>query len=526
MQFRLQAVPEWPQLAWVARLVPGEHEIRVWHGRRVEARGPALFEAVWAGDLVDADFDRTDLVFGSGIRLRDGSATFVSSGTVVDRLQSAETASATWVSNSLACLLRHVDGAVDPTDPGYYAFFGSVCDGLDTYRRELATSAGPVRLTYFNNLRWDGQSLTAVEKPHSVDGFRSFDDYRGFLRETVREIAANLADPRRRFPYEMLGTLSSGYDSSAVATLGAEAGMTEAITFHHVHAGRADCGHDVAKALGVRLDVIDRDAWRAADDLPEVPFISVDNKGSDVFFRGARDHLAGKVLMTGYHGDKVWDMHPKCIGANIVRGDRSGLSLSEFRLSAGFINWAVPFMGVRHHADLCAISNSDEMKAWDVGGDYTRPICRRIVEEAGVARDAFGCAKAATGILFRNARSALSDSGTADFHAWLRQHANAFVRRGQVPPHLAQAALAPVEWAARRGGWALYNRTGWLPRPLASIRSVSRRVARFGEREHLTKHMFPWAIDRAKRQYVQPSALPDADVAPTLTRVLKDQVAA
>ena len=44
-------------------------------------------EAVWDGDYEAGDFDLTDLVFGSGGRLRDERAIFVSSGTTVDRLQ-------------------------------------------------------------------------------------------------------------------------------------------------------------------------------------------------------------------------------------------------------------------------------------------------------------------------------------------------------------------------------------------------------------------------------------------------------
>ena len=43
------------------------------------------------------------------------------------------------------------------------------------------------------------------------------------------------------------------------------------------------------------------------------------------------------------------------------------------------------------------ISNSDEMKRYSVGGDYDRPIPRRIVEEMGVHRDEFGQSKKGAG---------------------------------------------------------------------------------------------------------------------------------
>ena len=44
-----------------------------------------------------------------------------------------------------------------------------------------------------------------------------------------------------------------------------------------------------------------------------------------------------RVLMTGYHGDKVWAMESKDVSPAIVRGDPSGLGLTEYRLQAGFL---------------------------------------------------------------------------------------------------------------------------------------------------------------------------------------------
>src|SRR3989304_1630101 len=81
------AVPDWPPLAWLARCRPGRTTVDVFHGLRVEGTPQWFVEAVWADRYAEADFDRTDLVFGSGGRLRNGMLTFVSSGSTVDRLQ-------------------------------------------------------------------------------------------------------------------------------------------------------------------------------------------------------------------------------------------------------------------------------------------------------------------------------------------------------------------------------------------------------------------------------------------------------
>jgi hypothetical protein len=69
--------------------------------------------------------------------------------------------------------------------------------------------------------------------------------------------------------------------------------------------------------------------------------------------------------------------------------------LTEFRMRVGFLNASVPFFGCTRHPEIHAISTSVEMSPWSVGGSYDRPIPRRIAEEAGVPRDAFGVSKEA-----------------------------------------------------------------------------------------------------------------------------------
>ena len=159
MRFEFILVADWPPLAWLAQCPRGNGLISIWHGRSVERAADWFCEAVWAGPYTAGQFDRTDLVFGSGGRLRGEGAVFVSSGSTVDRLQTLETRDGAWVSNSLACLLAGVAGSVDPTYPGFVRDFKSVTRGLRRYKRTLTTSAGPVQLVYFANIRWDGQRL-------------------------------------------------------------------------------------------------------------------------------------------------------------------------------------------------------------------------------------------------------------------------------------------------------------------------------------------------------------------------------
>ncbi len=218
MRFEFRLVEGWPPLAWLARCPIGGDVIEVRHGSRVEIRAEWFCEAIWPGD-----FDRTDLVFGSGARIRDGETTFVSAGSTIDRLQSLEHEGALWVSNSLACLMAAVGAEFDPTYTGYGRQLRSVTQGIQRYERELATSVGPVRLTYFNNFCWDGQRAVETEKPNPVRDFSCYGSYRSFLDDSIGGIAANIAAAEREHPCKMLGTISSGYDLPTVAVMGSSA---------------------------------------------------------------------------------------------------------------------------------------------------------------------------------------------------------------------------------------------------------------------------------------------------------------
>src|SRR5437764_832880 len=217
---------------------------------------------------------------------------------------------------------------------------------------------------------------------------------------------------------------------------------------------------------------------------PVLPFLAADAKGEDVYFRGAEAHLARRVLVTGYHGDQMWSKRPRAPSADIVRGDQSGLSLSEYRLWAGFIHLPVPFLGVRQIGDVSALSRSPAMAPWDVRGTYSRPICRRIVETAGVPRDAFGVRKQTASVLFFERDDMLSPGSLADYGAWLREHAAHRSARGLAAPTRSPSAAARLRAALAR---------------LAPPRL--RNALGLAHRSRLFPHLFPSAVARAKPRY-------------------------
>ncbi len=495
MKFEFHSHSEWPGLAWIARVEPRNARVIVEHGARVETSDRWFCEAVWNGDFAAGDFDLTDQVFGSGGRIREDGITFVSAGSTVDRLVWAEQDGATFISNSLACLMQRLGAMLDPTFARYQQFFGTILRGIDDYQPELQTSRGTIHLCYYRNLWWDGSRLSERDKTETASGFDCFEAYHDYLAGALAGIGKNLADPKRKNPFKYLGTISSGYDSACIATMARAGGLNEVISMSHCKTGASDSGEATAKALGLKLTLVNRDGWRDFD-LPEAAFISSDAKGEDVYFRGAAEMLSGRVLLTGFQGGKLWEKGTKLAGRSICRSDRSGLSLTEYRLRAGFIHCPVPFMGARHVDDIVNISNCEAMKPWDFNGAYSKPIPRRIIEEAGVPRTAFGMEKKAASVVFHSARNLLSISTRIDFDLWLREHAGEFWKNRQIPPLAREALISPWQWLARHG-WAIHDRTKWLP----ALRKFSRRVAEWGEKERLSWYLFPWAMERAKKAY-------------------------
>ena len=514
MMFKLQSrgIVQWPSLAWIAVCRRSDPTIEIFHGLGVEIAPDWYCEAVWAGPFDEGDFDKSDLVFGSGGRIRTGSIVFVSSGTTLDRLHSIEREDSVLVSNSLPCLLWFCPARLDQNYTQYFQDFDTLADGFERYKPSLATSAGSVRLTYFHNLLWDGNKLAVIKKELHPRDFGNFPKYRQFMDHSLQKIAGNMSAAGRQKRFSMIGTMSSGYDSACAAALAQPHGLKEVFSFKTARGGEDDSGTRVADALGLKLLLIGRDAWRD-HTLPEVPFLATQASGGDVFFRGAEDRLSRRVLITGFHGGKVWGTTP-WEGANeMSRGDTSGTGLSEYRLSIGFIHVPLPFFGATQSADIVRISQAQEMDPWRLSNWYDRPICRRILEEAGVPRDAFGMTKKAVSIIFwqngdfltrQSRRDCLSylranglqvrtpGSTLADILAFLFRHLGRFVLR-VLPERIRRRRIVAIR--ARASKLVLLG-TG--SDPLARSKRMPLTT-----NDRMFSHVFPWAIHKAVQLYAQ-----------------------
>jgi hypothetical protein len=218
--------------------------------------------------------------------------------------------------------------------------------------------------------------------------------------------------------------------------------------------------------------------------------------GGDYPIAVLEPELRGTVFLTGYHGDAVWDRQ-HAASSSMVRKDDSGCSISEFRLRVGFFHLPVPFIGATRSESIWRISNSPEMASYSVGGYYDRPICRRLLEEAGVPRGAFGSQKKAAAIGFVWSLKLLNRASRGDFLAFVAaKRMTTRLLRDRVSFELAPRASTLLGKLDGVFGNRLH----------VSQRRGFRALGRWSERAHrgTTEYgnlLFLWALSRQTTKY-------------------------
>lgn len=406
MKLNVTVIAALPPLAWLLEIDGTPERHRLLCGSSVVLSETAFFEGAWPGALSAMDFTATPEAFGSGAKLTSEGWTIVAPSHTLESVFLCREGSKVFVSNALPFLLAHRDDALDPAFLDYHRVFFEILNGIDHSPIHFPSRRCKEIRGYYHDNLVIGPDLAITVKPKPLaPNFAAFADYRAYLARVLRAVFDNAADPARPHPYRPLATISQGYDSPACAALAREAGCRAAVT--HGYARRAfgvmdsDSGEEIAKALGMAVTVVGRDAYLEREDreTPEAEFFSHGLEGTDVNTLGFEPQIRHSVFVTGFHGDVAWDKDaaPSRV---IRRGDLVGGSLAEFRRRVDFVHVLLPFVGTLRHADLIAISNSAEMARYSVGGGYDRPIPRRIAEEAGVPRGAFGQAKKATSVAF------------------------------------------------------------------------------------------------------------------------------
>jgi hypothetical protein len=482
-----------PKLAWMVALTAAKPH--VYCGKDVEVFDNGIVEGCWDGEFSEYGFDRAENVFGSGFVVNDGSLTFCTPSHTLDGLYVLMEKEQAYVANSLPLLFSLTSLSVCKNH-NYTSKLITLINGIDKYAK-LIYQAGDKSLyrILFDNFKISGRDISCQRKGNSghITDFASYYEY---LLKTLEACAENASDQLRQQKYKLLTTCSSGYDSNTCATLAVKLGCTEAITLKSSRQGDGDSGREVAEALGLHCTEMERLAIPQDQNLTELEFVSNGTGGGDFVHSVFEDQLAGKVCLTGYHGDKVWcpNVSPS---AEIIRGDNSGCSLSEFRLRVGFVHIPVPFIAVRQHAQIHKISNSPEMDLYRVGGRYDRPICRRIVEGMGIGRSLFGQLKKAVTIGFIWGPRYLSVESRNDFKKFLKQ--NSLYLKSNLSLIIFHIGNYCYNFLAR-----CHKRTAKAVPPIGSLFNTLKNILsqfRDFEGSLYCNYLFIWALERTMNNY-------------------------
>jgi hypothetical protein len=443
----------------------------------VEVGDQFLVEGVWDGTFEEHRFIESSNFFGSGLRVESDSVIVAPSRAIVDRIVIAHSGNRFHVSNSLPLLLHALEMRLDQ-DLSYNAETYTVLKGIRSYDPNIRLpddSTYSLEQRYYFPVRIGPQGIGIVGSG-SVEPFTSFEQYVETVQETLGRLVSNAQAPARAHPFRFRASLSRGYDSPATVALALPFARPAAYTAVRSNSmvptwmdprATNDDGSTIASVLGLETERLghhqlpfdERFFFAGGTGDPELIFESLAaDAGSDA---------SPTVLLSGYHGGKVWALNPdtEYRTDELKRGDTSGLALTEVRLAAGWINVPVPFIGARAIDSLVRISQSPEMAPWRVGGDYDRPIPRRIVEEAGVPRGAFGERKRAV------VQTVIAPRGTdmrEDFDAWLREYAGRSLIKHRMAAGASLARWSLLRTAQKLGALAGLSlrepsRWAWLP---------------------------------------------------------------
>lgn len=426
MRFKFEQIASLPRLSWCACIPKHEKVAHIFHGPWVETRDDCFFEGAWDGPLEACRFDDAIMLAGSGGRVVDGAILFASSSHMAERLYTVSVGDKLFVSNSFTFLLTQAEQKLDIHYPNYFFDF------LYYHQCGIRITKKPIRLQggryayrhdCCNILVKPDLTITRIEKNPS-DPPGDYGDYVAFLERTIKAICKNAMHPDRRQTFRPVTTISQGYDSTAVSALAGRAGCREAVTFLKSVSDDGyvdDCGTAIAGYLDLQTTEYERLDFNKLPGLPTAEFY-LNPFGVTEALAVMEDQFSGSLLMTGMFGDYVWSTNRQS-GLPLLQEPNTDflnptVIWTEFRLRAGFIHLPAAACGAIHRPAIQRITRSKEMAPWSVGGDYDRPIARRIVEEAGVPRDLFGQHKSKGAPWSPHGFSLSSPAGDRDFEAF------------------------------------------------------------------------------------------------------------
>ena len=402
MQFKYNINNQLPPLAWFA-LIAGD-TINVECGNAVACNDQFFVSGAWAGNFADGDFLHSDLRCMTGCSIANQGISFSTSSYPQETMFSMNTPEGFAIANSLPLLLAATDSKLDRNFFHYEEALNSVAYGRLRYIKNVPviTPRGKQQLNLHIcctlDVATDGSfKATPIA---TATTFSTFDEYHNAMSAALRALRDNATDPARTKAYGMVSTISRGYDATAASALCRELGCDTTLTFNRPVKYAEDCGSDIARKMGY-THVIEGDAnevftneqlWEAeaaaGGDISLVVF--------DVFSK----QYTNCMLFMGVRGDSMWDK--TAIDRCNENFDYGRMKISnpqnpEHWLRTNTILVSVPLIFGDHWPQIAHVSNLDEMKPYSVGGNYDRPIPRKLVEDMGIERNEFGMSKKGAG---------------------------------------------------------------------------------------------------------------------------------
>ena len=413
MKIHYEKVEGIPRLGWLAT-VASSGDVTVLHGSSVETHPYWMVEGIWDADFSEGMFHHSENFFGSGIRIFEEELFFVASSSYLDRLIYCYDGQDVLVSNSLLLMLGKTGARLD-TNHDYSNESEGVKGGVKNYNRNFQIVHPTIQnfnQIYYENIIWSSGKVRTTTRTVQRQ-ISNYSDYINLLTNTLDRLRNNFEDGNRSSPMVGVSTISSGYDSAATSCLVKNIGVQTVYTSTKSNSAAPaflandrsqDDGTPIAAKLGLQVKYLNFPQDVSEDELYFLTTVCPKKQGT-LLCEIALDKLGGDaelsdkttVVFFGNWGDTVWDTLPPpgTLTDQIVRQDNTGISLSEVRLKNGYICVSLPTMYGINIVDIFGITNSDEMAPWRLGNNYDRPIPRRILEDSGVARNAFGNRKKA-----------------------------------------------------------------------------------------------------------------------------------
>lgn len=501
MEFVFESIPSLPRLGWCAEVDRGENFCRVTYGLGVETRENVFIEGAWNGPFKEFRFELATTMIGTGGRVAPDGLVFSTSTDMLTPVWTLEKADRLYLSNSLVFLLSRCDEYLDLNHPDYF------WDLLQVKRWGLRKGQGDIRLEskrrarihFYCNLQVDRTLTIRRISKHFDRPPGTYREYRNLLSAGMRAVILNAQDQERNFRYEPLATTSRGYDSVAISVLAAELGVRETLTFADDRRWQDD-GRAIAELLGMRVIEISKDQKQKIIDLAEAEICACP-PGTGIGWAPATKHLEGRLLLGGYFGDRIIRLETQVNLPDLISPSSDGLPGQEFnevRLRAGCLHFPVLFIAINYSRSLFDISSAEEMQPFSVGGDYDRPILRRIVEEAGIPRTAFGQKKMVGPAVWISYPEILSPAGRMDFEKFLGEKDLRAGGKPGIGDRLAAAIFLPLD---RINGFFKWLRRPGLTSLFLPLILVSNRKRRHFWYPSIYRYTFHWGVDRLRRRY-------------------------